>query len=87
MDDFIAKVFMNNETKPCELLTFANTPEEAIDNVVQIETAEFLCHIIRVKDGVIWDFDQELGPLRKIRKMVFQTNDVEMEIRIQNQGN
>lgn len=86
MDDFIAKVFMDNETKPREILTFANTPEEAIDNVVQIEAAQFLCHVTRLKDGEIWDFNQELEPLRKIRKMVFQTNDVEMEFHIQNQG-
>ena len=71
MDDFITTVFLNDETKKIELLTFANSPEEVIDNMVQLEAVRVLCHIKRIKDSKVWDFnDEELQPLREIRRMV-----------------
>jgi len=70
MHDFIATVLMNNETEKRELLTFADSPEEAIDNMVLLETVRVLCQIKRIKDSKVWDFDEELQPLREIRRMV-----------------
>ena len=70
MDEFIATVLLNSENKPTELLTFANSIEEAIDNMVLLETVRVLCQIKRIKDSKVWDFDEELQPLREIRRMV-----------------
>ena len=71
MHDFIATVFLDGETEKRELLTFADSPEEVIDNMVQLEAVRVLCHIKRIKDSKVWDFnDEELQPLREIRRMV-----------------
>ena len=70
MHDFIATVLMNNETEKRELLTFADSPEEAIDNMVLLEAVRVLYQIKRIKDSKVWDFDEELQPLREIRRMV-----------------
>ena len=73
MYDFIATVLLNNETETREFLTFADSPEEAIDNMVLLETVRVLCQIKRIKDSKVWDFDEELQPLREIRRMVRET--------------
>ena len=71
MDEFIATVLLNSENKPTELLTFANSIEEAIDNMVLLEAVRVLYQIKRIKDSKVWDFnDEELQPLREIRRMV-----------------
>ena len=70
MDEFIATVLLNSENKPTELLTFANSIEEAIDNMVLLGAVRFLCQVKRIKDSKVWDFDEELQPLREIRRMV-----------------
>ena len=70
MHDFIATVFLDGETEKRELLTFADSPEEAIDNMVLLEAVRVLYQIKRIKDSKIWDFDEELQPLREIRRMV-----------------
>ncbi len=81
MDDFIATVFMNDDDEPSELLTFGTTPEEVIDNMVQIEAVRILCHIKRVKDSEIWDFNEELEPFRELRRMILKT-DGEIRLRL-----
>ena len=73
MDEFIATVLLNSENKPTELLTFANSIEEAIDNMVLLEAVRFLCQVKRTKDSKVWDFDEELQPLREIRRMVSES--------------
>ena len=70
MDEFIATVLLNSENKPTELLTFASSIEEAIDNMVLLEAVRVLYQIKRIKDSKIWDFDEELQPLREIRRLV-----------------
>ena len=69
MHDFIATVFLDGETEKRELLTFADSPEEAIDNMVLLETVRVLSQIKRIKDSKVWDFDEELQPLRESRRM------------------
>ena len=70
MHDFIATVLLNNEIETRELLTFADSPEEVIDNMVLLEAVRVLYQIKRIKDSKIWDFDEELQPLREIRRLV-----------------
>ena len=70
MHDFMATVLLNNETETRELLTFADSPEEVIDNMVLLEAVRVLYQIKRIKDSKVWDFDEELQPLREIRRMV-----------------
>ena len=76
MDEFIATVLLNSENKPTELLTFANSIEEAIDNMVLLEAVRVLYQIKRIKDSKVWDFDEELQPLRDIRRLVYETEGV-----------
>ena len=73
MHDFMATVLLNNETETTELLTFADSPEEVIDNMVLLEAVRVLCQIKRTKDSKVWDFDEELQPLREIRRMVSES--------------
>ena len=76
MHDFIATVLLNNETETTELLTFADSPEEVIDNMVLLEAVRVLYQIKRIKDSKVWDFDEELQPLREIRRLVHETAGV-----------
>ena len=76
MHDFMATVLLNNETETTELLTFADSPEEVIDNMVLLEAVRFLCQVKRIKDSKVWDFDEELQPLREIRRLVQETAGV-----------
>ena len=76
MHDFMATVLLNNETETTELLTFADSPEEVIDNMVLLEAVRVLYQIKRIKDSKVWDFDEELQPLREIRRLVHETAGV-----------
>ena len=76
MHDFMATVLLNNETETTELLTFADSPEEVIDNMVLLEAVRVLYQIKRIKDSKVWDFDEELQPLREIRRLVQETAGV-----------
>ena len=82
MDNYIATVLMNGDTKPTEIINFGNSPEEIIDNIVQMKTVKFLYHIKRTKDGEVWDFDEELEPLRKIRKIILQDGNSEIALKL-----
>jgi len=82
MDNYIATVLMDGDTKPTEIVNFGNSPEEIIDNIVQMKTVKFLYHIKRVKDGEVWDFDEELEPLRKIRKIILQDGNSEIALKL-----
>jgi len=83
MDEFIATVLMAGETTPTELKNFGDSPEQVIDNIVQIEGVSYLYHIERLKDGEVWDFDAELEPLREIREMIMKTDSgISLELRL-----
>ena len=82
MDNYIIKVLMDGDEEPSEILNFGNSPEEIIDNIVQMKTVKFLYHIKRVKDGEVWDFDEELEPLRKIRKIILQDGNSEIALKL-----
>ena len=76
MDEFIATVLMAGENKPTELTNFGASPEEVIDNIVQIDSVNYLYHVRRLKDDEVWDFDADLKPLREIRELIIQTSGV-----------
>jgi len=83
MDEFIATVLMEGSSKPTELKNFGDSPEQVIDNIVQLEGVTYLFHIERIKDGEVWDFDAELEPLREIREMVMKTDSgIGLELRL-----
>ena len=82
MDNYIATVLMDGDTKQTEIINFGNSPEEIIDNIVQMKTVKTLYHIKRVKDGEVWDFDEELEPLRKIRKIILQDGNSEIALKL-----
>jgi len=76
MDEYVSTVLMAGETKPTELKNVGTTPEEVIDNIVQIDGVNYLYHIRRLKDDAVWDFDADLKPLREIRELITQASDV-----------
>ena len=82
MDNYIATVLLDGDTKPTEIINFGNSPEEIIDNIVQMKSVKFLYHIKRAKDGEFWDFDEELEPLRKIRKIILQDGNSEIALKL-----
>jgi len=82
MDNYIIKVLMDGDKEPSEILNFGNSPEEIIDNLIQIKGIKYLYHIKRVKDGEVWDFNEELEPLRKIRKIILQNGDGELILKL-----
>ena len=82
MDNYIIKVLMDGDEEPSEILNFGNSPEEIIDNLIQIEGIKYLYHIKRVNDGEMWDFNEELEPLRKIRKIILQEGDGELILKL-----
>ena len=83
MDEYVATVLMEGNNKPTELKNFGVTPEEVIDNIVQLPNVAYLYHIKRLKDDAVWDFDAELEPLREIRKMISKTDGgIGLELRI-----
>ena len=83
MDEYVATVLMAGNNKPTELKNFGVTPEEVIDNIVQLPNVAYLYHIKRLKDDAVWDFDAELEPLREIRKMISRTDGgIGLELRI-----
>ena len=83
MDEYVATVLIEGNNKPTELKNFGVTPEEVIDNIVQLPNVAYLYHIKRLKDDAVWDFDAELEPLREIRKMISRTDGgIGLELRI-----
>ncbi len=83
MDEYIATVILEDGKTPTELKTFGNTPEQVIDNIVQMETVSYLYHIQHIISGEIWDFDAELAPLREIRDLIMKTDGgIGLELRL-----
>ena len=83
MDEYIATVIIEGNKKPSELKTFGNTPEEVIDNIVQLETVSYLFHIQHTETKEIWDFDADLEPLREIRELIMKTDGgIGLELRL-----
>ena len=81
MDEYVVTVLMEGNNKPTELKNFGVTPEEVIDNIVQLPNVAYLYHIKRLKDDAVWDFDAELEPLREIRKMISRISKLIKEIK------
>ena len=68
MNEYNALVIQEGQTET--LKTFGNSVEEAVDNLVMIEGITFLHWIQDVKLQEQWDFDEDLVPLRALRKRI-----------------
>ena len=68
MNEYNALVIQEGQTET--LKTFGNSVEEAVDNLVMMEGITFLHWIQDVKLQEQWDFDEDLVPLRALRKRI-----------------
>ena len=68
MNEYNALVIQEGQTET--LKTFGNSVEEAVDNLVMMEGITFLHWIKDVKLQEQWDFDEDLVPLRALRKRI-----------------
>ena len=71
MDEFIVKAILEEGGK-INLLTFGQTIEEVVDNLVQIETIQRVEEVIRKRDGAVWHLkDQDaISKLRVLRSQI-----------------
>jgi len=82
MENYIATVRLVGSTDIVELLNFGESPEEIVDNLVLMNNVEFLYHIKREKDNEVWDIDEALEPLRKIRKILDDADSSNINLEI-----
>ena len=82
MENYIATVKLVGSTDIVELLNFGESPEEIVDNLVLMNNVEFLYHIKREKDNEVWDIDEALEPLRKIRKILDDADSSNINLEI-----
>ena len=68
MNEYNALVIQEGQTET--LKTFGNSVEEAVDTLVMMEGITFLHWIKDVKLQEQWDFDEDLVPLRALRKRI-----------------
>jgi hypothetical protein len=80
MDEYLIFVSFYNNDKRATLLTFADSPEEAFDNIVKLKNIEYLHSIKRLHDLMTWDnIDAEIKPLRDLRSMMPKGMNMKIE--------
>ena len=79
MNEYKALVIQEGQTET--LKTFGNSIEEAIDNLVMMEGVNFLHWIQDLKLQEQWDFDEDLIPLRALRKKIPDYVDVSFGVK------
>lgn len=79
MNEYKALVIQEGQTET--LKTFGNSIEEAIDNLVMMEGVNFLHWIQDLKLQEQWDFDEDLIPLRALRKKIPSHVDISFGVK------
>ncbi len=79
MNEYKALVIQEGQTET--LKTFGNSIEEAIDNLVMMEGVNFLHWIQDLKLQEQWDFDEDLIPLRALRKKIPDYVDISFGVK------
>ena len=79
MNEYTALVLHEGQKET--LKTYGNSIEEAIDNMVMMEGVSFLYMIQDTKLQEQWDFDEDLRPLRELRKKIPPHVDLTFEPR------
>ena len=79
MNEYKALVIQEGQTET--LKTFGNSVEEAIDNLVMMEGVNFLHWIQDSKLQEQWDFDEDLIPLRALRKKIPDYVDISFGVK------
>ena len=71
MDEFIVKAIVE-EGEKINLLTFGQTIQEVVDNLVQMETIQRVEEVIRKRDRAVWHLkDQDaISKLRVLRNQI-----------------
>lgn len=75
------KALVLHEGQKEMLKTYGDSIEEAIDNMVMMEGVSFLYMIQDLKLQEQWDFDEDLRPLRELRKKIPLNVDISFEPR------
>ena len=71
MDEFIVKSTLK-EGEKINLLSFGQTIEEVVDNLVQIDAVKSVEEVIRKRDGASWHLNDKdaISKLRALRNQV-----------------
>ena len=71
MDEFIVKTTLE-DGEEINLMTFGQTVEEVIDNLVQMDTVIRVEEVIRKKDGAVWHLNDQdaISKLRVLRSQI-----------------
>ena len=81
MDEYLLKVLLQNDKQPTELVTYASCIDEALDNSVQISSITYVFTITRSFDSKIWEIDEDITPLRELRKLINEILDCDFRIK------
>ena len=73
MDEFIVKAILE-EGEKINLLTFGQTIEEVVDNLVQMETIQRVDEVIRKRDRAVWHLKDQ-DAIKKLRELRSQIKD------------
>jgi len=74
MQEYILDV--EQEGQLTTIKTFANSVEGVIDNVVDMKSVDKLFHIGNLKTKQIWEFDEDIRSLRKLKEKI--PNNIKM---------
>ena len=71
MDEFIVKSTLK-EGEKINLLSFGQTIEEVVDNLVQIDAVKSVEEVIRKRDGAVWHLNDQdaISKLRALRSQI-----------------
>ena len=81
MDEYLLKVLLQNDKQPTELVTYASSIDEALDNSVQISSITYVFTITRSSDSKIWEIYEDIIPLRELRKLINEILDCDFRIK------
>ena len=71
MDEFIVKTTLE-DGEEINLMTFGQTVEEVIDNLVQMDTVKRVAEVVRKRDGAVWYLNDQdaLSKLKALRDQI-----------------
>ena len=71
MDEFIVKATLK-EGEKINLLSFGQTIEEVVDNLVQMDAVKNVEEVIRKRDGTVWHLNdtEAISKLRALRNQI-----------------
>tara|TARA_A100001015_G_scaffold282001_1_gene345823 strand:+ start:1385 stop:1639 length:255 start_codon:yes stop_codon:yes gene_type:complete len=75
------KLIVRQDNKKETLKSYADSVEEAIDNMILIDSVSHLYLIEEVESKEQWEFNEELNGLRELRKLIPSDVRLAFEVR------